>query len=337
MTAVMIGGEEFHILVEGSEGRPVLMLSNPLGTHLHFWDPQVPALLEHFRLVRYDSRGHGKTLAGDGHYALDQLGQDALAIADALGIAKFHWLGLSIGSVVGLWLLIHARSRIGRALLAGTAAQIPGPDMWNSRVQSARDFGMESVSAAAAERWFTKRFRETEPAKVERVLAMVRATEVQGYTAACGALRDMDLREAIRGITNEVLVIAGRRDLSTPPGMGALVASSIEGAKLVTLDAPHMSNIEDEGNFTKAVLDFLTAPASAAPKAPSGTAKPTKKAAAKVRAPMTAARKIPAKKAPPKGALPKQAAKKAGTRKSAKRSPAKNRNASKKAAIRVKS
>jgi 3-oxoadipate enol-lactonase len=95
---------------------------------------------------------------------------------------------------------------------------------------------MESVATAAAERWFTKRFRETEPVKVERVLAMVRATEVQGYTAACGALRDMDLREAIRGITNEVLVIAGRHDLSTPPGMGALAASSIEGAKLVTLE-----------------------------------------------------------------------------------------------------
>ncbi len=236
MTAVMVGGEEFHILVEGSERRPLLMLSNPLGTNLHFWDPQVPALLEHFRLVRYDSRGHGKTLAGHGHYAFDQLGHDALAIADALGIARFHWLGLSIGSMVGLWLLVHARSRLGRAVLAGTAAQIPGPDLWNSRIQSARDFGMESVATAAAERWFTKRFRETEPAKVERVLAMVRATEVQGYTAACGALRDMDLREAIRGITNEVLVIAGRHDLSTPPGMGALAASSIEGAKLVTLE-----------------------------------------------------------------------------------------------------
>jgi 3-oxoadipate enol-lactonase len=312
MTTVMIGGEEFHVLVEGSVIKPVLMLSNPLGTNLHFWDPQVPALLEHFRLVRYDSRGHGKTLAGHGHYAFDQLGHDALAIADALGIARFHWLGLSIGSMVGLWLLVHARSRLGRAVLAGTAAQIPGPDMWNSRIQFARDFGMESVATTAAERWFTKRFRETEPAKVERVLAMVRATEVQGYTAACGALHDMDLREAIRGITNEVLVIAGRHDLSTPPGMGALAASSIEGAKLVTLNAPHMSNIEDEANFTKAVLDYLTAPAAAAQMSPARKAKPK---AAKRKA---AARKISVKKALRKGALVKRAAKKAAGKKAAK-------------------
>jgi 3-oxoadipate enol-lactonase len=274
VTTIVIGGEEFNVLVEGSESRPALMLSNPLGTNLHFWDPQVPELLKHFRIVRYDSRGHGKTSADRGPYAIDQLGHDALAIAKALGIAKFHWLGLSMGSMVGLWLLIHARSRIGRAVLAGAAAQIPGPDMWNSRIHSARDFGMDGMSKAAAERWFTKEFRDAQLQKVDRVLAMVRATSVQGYAATCAALRDMDLREAMRGVTNEVLVIAGRHDLSTPPAMGGLIASSIKGAKLVTLEAPHMSSIEDETNFTKAVVDFLTAPETAAPMASSGAAKP---------------------------------------------------------------
>lgn len=260
MTVIMIGSEAFNVLDEGSESRPVLMLANPLGTNLHIWDPLAAALREHFRIVRYDSRGHGKTAAGHGPFAIEQLGHDALAIADALGIARFHWLGLSIGSMAGLWLLVHARGRIGRAVLAGTAAQMPGPDMWNNRIRSARELGMEAMATAAAGRWFTQRFRETEPIKVERVLAMVSTTAVQGFAATCAALRDMDLREDIRGITNEVLVIAGARDLSTPPSMGALVAGSINGAKLVMLDAPHMSIIEDEANFTKAVLDFLTAP-----------------------------------------------------------------------------
>ncbi len=260
MTAMMIGGEVFNVLDEGSQSKPALMLANPLGTNLHFWDPQAAVLLDHFRIVRHDSRGHGKTAAGHGPFAIARLGHDALAIADALGIARFHWLGLSLGSMAGLWLLVHVRGRIGRAVLAGTAAQMPGPDMWNNRIRSARELGMEAMAAAAAERWFTKRFRETKPAEVERILAMVRATAVQGFAATCAALRDMDLREAIRGITNEVLVIAGGRDLSTPPSMGAFVAGSINGAKMVTLDAPHMSSIEDEANFTKAVLDFLTAP-----------------------------------------------------------------------------
>ena len=297
MTIITIGGEEFNILVEGNESRQVVMLSNPLGTNLHFWDPQIPVLLKHFRIVRYDSRGHGKTLADHGPYSIEQLGRDALGITDGLGIEKVHWLGLSKGSMVGLWLLIHARGRIGRAVLASTAAQMPGPDMWNSRIQSAWDYGMEGPAAAAADRWFTKRFRHSEPAKVERVLAMVRATSVHGYVASCAALRDMDLREAIRDITNEVLVIAGRDDMSTPPGIGAMVARFIKGAKLVTLEAPHMSSIEDETNFNKAVLDFLTAPETVLTKA-SLRGKPATKMAATAETPAckTAARKALAKK-----------------------------------------
>jgi len=226
------------------------------------------------------------------------------------GISKFHWLGLSMGSTVGLWLLSHAPNRIGRAVLAGTAAQMPDPDMRNSRIHSVRNFGMEKTAEAAAERWFTKEFRYAEPAKVERVLAMVRATAVQGYAAACAALRDMDLREPIRGITNEVLVIAGRHDISTPPAMGALVASAIKGAKLVTLEAPHLSNIEDEGNFTKAALDFLTAPESVRTKAPSRARKAAKKAAPRQRpAKKPAAEKAAVKKTRIKAAAAKKASK----------------------------
>jgi 3-oxoadipate enol-lactonase len=237
-------------------------------------------------------------VASQGPYSVEGLARDALAIMDVLGIKRAHWLGLSMGSIVGLWLLVHARERIGRAVLASTAAQIPGPDLWNNRIQSARDTGMNGVAKAAAERWFTKTYRDAHPEKVEAVMEMVRTTPLHGYLAACAAGRDMDQREAIRNISNRVLVIAGRHDLSTPPGMGALVASSIEGAKFVTLEASHMSNIEDEANFTKAAVDFLTALETTAARPSPRPGAPAKTAAAK-KAPArkTAAKKAPAKKA----------------------------------------
>jgi 3-oxoadipate enol-lactonase len=301
MTDITIAGETFNVLIEGDENKEGLMLSNPMGTNLHLWDPQIPDLAEHFRVVRYDSRGHGASMADRGPYSIEGLGRDALAIMDALGVEKVHWLALSMGSAVGLWLLVHARERIGRAVLASTAAQIPGPDLWNSRIQSARESGMEGIATALAERWFTKHFRDTEPARVETVTAMVRATPLHGYLAALAAVRDMDQREAIRSISNKVLVVAGRHDPSTPPGMGALVASSIEGAKFVTLEASHLSNIEDAANFTKAAVDFLTAPETTAVRRPPRPRAPAKTAAAK-KAPArkTAAKKAPAKKAPRK-------------------------------------
>jgi 3-oxoadipate enol-lactonase len=227
-----------------------------------------------------------------------------------------------MGSVVGLWLLVHARERIGRAVLASTAAQIPGPDLWNNRIQSARDTGMNGVATAAAERWFTKTFRDANPEKVEAVMAMVRATPEHGYLAALAAIRDMDMREGIRSISNKVLVIAGRHDLSTPPGMGALVTSSIEGAKFVTLEASHMSNIEDEANFTKAAVEFLTAPEITAAKPSPRPRAPAKTAAAKkASARKTAAKKAPAKKPSGKKIPPKKLKTKAPTKKAAAKKP----------------
>lgn len=264
MTNMSIAGEDFNVLIDGGENKPALMLSHPLGANLHIWDPQLPALLTHFRVLRYDCRGHGASAASEGPYSLEGLGRDALAIMDAHAIEQVHWLGLSMGSIIGQWLLIHARQRIGRAVLASTAAHMPGPGLWNSRIQAARETGMDGIAAAAAGRWFTASFRDTHPGKVEAVLEMVRRAPLQGYVASCAAMRDMDQREAIRSITNKVLVIAGRHDLSTPPEMGAVAANSIEGAKFITLEASHISNIEDEANFTKAVIDFLTAPGAAA-------------------------------------------------------------------------
>jgi 3-oxoadipate enol-lactonase len=294
MAEIIVGGEAFNVLVEGDEGKEVLMISNPLGVNLRLWDSQMPELLEHFRIVRFDSRGHGASVANEGPYSIAGFGRDALAIMDALDIEKAHWLGLSLGAFVGQWLLVHAPQRVGRAVLASTAAQMPGPELWNERIQTARKTGMAGVAEIVAERWFTKGFRENHRDAVETVMAMLRETPLQGYTAACAAIRDMDQREDIRSITNKVLVIAGRHDTSTPPGNGALVASSIEGAKLATLEASHLSIIEDAENFVKAAIDFLIAVDS-----PARKAFPRRRSAA--RQPpshITPAQIIPAKTAP---------------------------------------
>ena len=370
MTEMTIAGETFNVVVEGEEDAPVLMLSNSLGTNLHMWDPQMPALLEHFRVVRYDARGHGSSVVSEGPYSIDQLGRDALAIMDELGLEKVHWLGISKGGMIGQWLLTHAPERIGKAVLANTAAQMGTAEMWNDRIRTVLDEGTEALAAASAERWFTRNFRESQPETVQTVTEMLRAIAPEGYAACCSAIRDMDQREAIRGITNPVLVIVGRHDPSTPPGMGALIASSIPHAKLVTLEAAHLSNLEDPENFNNAVIGFLTAeevPAEEEPqeeaaieerparrRAPAKRA-PAKKAAAKkapakktvakkavvkkavpgkATAKKAAVKKAPAKKAPVKKApVKKAAAKKAATKKLAvKKAPAKSAPA-KKAAL----
>src|SRR5579885_3255067 len=282
MTGIIVEGETFNVLSEGDEANPVLMLAHPIATNLSYWDPQVPAFLEHFRVVRYDCRGHGATRANDGPYSIERLGRDAIAILDALGIEKTHWLGVSMGGMVGLWLLINARERIGRAVLAGTAAQMPGPDMWNNRIRFARQNGMEAVAEASAERW----------------------------------------------ITNKVLLIAGRHDPSTPTGMSALIASAIEGAELVTLEAAHLSNIEDEANFTKAAIEFLTAPEVAAP-----VRAPRRRIARKAAARKGAAKKAAARKAGPRKGVRTAAVARKGSRKPAAKKTAGRRVTSKKGAV----
>lgn len=317
MTIMTIAGDAFNVLVEGEADKPVLMISNPLATNYRLWDPQMPALLEHYRVVRYDSRGHGNSVVSEGPYSIEGLGHDALAILDALEIDRVDWLGLSLGGIVGLWILANAPERIGRAVLANTAAQIFGPEVWNGRIETARATGMDRTAEIVAGRWFTEAFLNDHPEAVEPVLSMVRATPLQGYLAGCAALRDTDLREAIRSITRPVLVINGKYDLSTPPEFGALVADSIEGARIVTLEAGHISNIEDEKNFTRAVISFLTA-AEARPRAARGKkTAPKKTTPKKAAAKKTATKKAATKKAAAKTATAKTATTKTATAKAA--------------------
>lgn len=259
MARMIIAGDAFNVEVEGDAQRPALMLSNSLGTDLSMWDAQMPALLQHFRVVRYDSRGHGKSVADGRPISMAQLGRDALAIMDALGLEKAHWMGVSKGGMVGQWLLTHAGARIGRCVLANTSSHMPGLDGWNARIAAVHAGGMAAITPAVLARWFTPGFMERAPETMVRIAAMLHATPPQGYANCCAAIRDMDQRESIRGVAHDVLVIVGAHDPATPPEHGALLAVSIKGARLLSLEAAHLSNIEDEAGFTGAVVDYLTA------------------------------------------------------------------------------
>lgn len=256
---MIIGGAAFDVSVEGKDGAPVLVLAHSLGTNQHLFDRLMPELLRYFRVVRYDARGQGASRVSPGPYSIAQLGRDALAILDALQLEKVDWLGVSQGGCVGLWLLAHAPERIGRAVLANVGAQIGSPEMWNERIRNVQQKGLDSIAPMVLESWFTKNFREQHPEEVEHFWEMLLKTPADGYAGVCAALRDMDLREAMRSITHPVLVIVGRHDPITPPGVGALVASAISSAKLVTLETAHLSCVEDPAGFSHAAVEFLTA------------------------------------------------------------------------------
>ncbi|MDP3410871.1 3-oxoadipate enol-lactonase [Bosea sp. (in: a-proteobacteria)] len=253
-----IAGEPFNIRFDGPADAPVLMLSNSLGTNLSMWDPQIPEWSKRFRVLRYDSRGHGLSVATDRAFSIDTLGKDALAILDHFGIAQAHWCGVSKGGMVGQWLATNARERMGRLVLANTAAHMGPPSLWDDRIAMARSKGMDALVQGVLARWFSPRFREAEPATVARVGTMLTTTPAIGYATCCAAIRDMDQREAIRSVSNPVLVIIGTVDPATPPAAGHLIAQAIPGARTVELDAAHLSNLEQPEAFTTAVQDFLS-------------------------------------------------------------------------------
>lgn len=257
MAMMTIRGEEFHVRLDGDPGAPALLLSNSLGTNLAMWEPQLAEWARHFRVVRYDSRGHGRSSAADKPYSMALLAQDALAILDQLGIEKAHWCGLSKGGMVGQWLATHHGERLDRVVLANTGARMGPPELWNARIRSVRQNGMAGLVQPTLERWFTAAFRERDAATVASVSEMLATTPPLGYANCCAAIRDMDQRGPIRAVRNPVLVIIGSKDPATPPPAGHLIADTIPGAQRIELDAAHLSNLEQPAAFTAAVLNFL--------------------------------------------------------------------------------
>jgi 3-oxoadipate enol-lactonase len=248
-----------HYSLTGAADAPVVVLSNSLGTNFSMWDPQLSALERDFRVLRYDTRGHGESSVTRGPYTIEQLSQDVIRLLDALKLERAHFCGLSMGGITGMWLGAHAGSRFQKLILCSTAAKIGTLETWNARIEMVHKKGMEPVSAAVAERWFTPEFRARAPETVEVARRMIEASSPEGYAACCEAIRDADQRDTISSIRVATLVISGAKDPVTPPTDGHFLAERITGSKYVELDASHLSNIEASAEFTTSLTQFLAA------------------------------------------------------------------------------
>ena len=257
MPFVDCGGVQTCYEMSGDD-RPVLVLSNSLGTNLSMWDPQMPQLEQHFRILRYDTRGHGRSSVAPGDYTIEQMGRDVLGLLDALRLERVYFCGLSMGGMIGIWLGIYAADRLHRLVLCNTAARIGTREMWNARIAALRRDGMRSVASAVIERWFTPEFRAASPKKVAHAQQMLENSPAEGYAASCAAIRDMDQCDSVGRIAAPTLVIRGAKDPVTPAADAQFLVNQIRGAASVELNAAHLSNVEQPEAFTEAVISFLS-------------------------------------------------------------------------------
>lgn len=260
MPVVALAEGDLYYQLEGPVDTPVLVLSNSLGTDLHMWDAQMPVFTEHFRVLRYDTRGHGRSLVTDGPYSIEQLGGDVLALLDALGIAKASFCGLSMGGLIGQWLALNAPERIERLVLCNTAAKIGAPEVWNPRIDGVLAGGvqaMHDLRDASISRWFSADFAAAEAGKVEAIVGMLAQTSPAGYAANCAAVRDADFREQLGAIRVPTLIVCGSEDPVTTTEHGRFLQQHIASAELVELPAAHLSNVQADDTFSQRVLSFL--------------------------------------------------------------------------------
>ena len=257
MAFAELDGVRIHFEVAGEAGLPALVLSNSLGVNLSMWEPQVSALASHFRLVRYDTRGHGQSSIPPGPYTIAELGRDVLGLLDLLEIEQASFCGISMGGVIGQWLGIHAPGHIRKLILANTAARIGVEDVWNARIATVLSEGLGSIIPGTLERWFTPDFHAAHPETVAATSAMLQATSAQGYAACCAAIRDADFRTSMHQIAAPTLVIAGIHDPVTTPADSHFLAEHIPEARCIELRSAHLSNVEASGEFNAALLRFL--------------------------------------------------------------------------------
>ena len=245
--------------LEGPPSAPVVVMSHSLAANVGMWEDQMP-VLSGYRVLRYDTRGHGGTDAPEGDYTLEQLADDLFALLDALEMDRVHFVGLSMGGMVGQTAALRDAGRFRSLSLCDTSSRVPGEAkaLWSERMAAARAEGMESLVESTIDRWFSRDFQAAEPERVERVCEMVRSTPVAGYCGCCAAIRNLDLTERLAEIKLPTLLIVGEDDPGTPVAAHEVIRDRIEGARLVVIqDALHFSNVEQAETFNEALTSFL--------------------------------------------------------------------------------
>ena len=256
MPFTTVDGARIYWRCDGRDDRPALLLANSLGTDHALWEPVLPALVREFRVVRYDMRGHGASDTSPGEHSLERLGHDALAVADAAGLERFHFAGVSLGGVIGLWLAINAPKRLQRLVACHTAAYF-GPEGMTARIAAVKTGGMAAVADTVLGRFFTPRFIARADAAYASVRRTLLSLDPEGYIGCCAAVRDLDLRDSLARITAPTLVFAGSNDESTPPEKGREIAAAVRGAEYCELPCAHIPFHEQTSAFVARLLAFL--------------------------------------------------------------------------------
>jgi 3-oxoadipate enol-lactonase len=247
-----------HHRFQGPENAPVLVLASSLGTTLELWDANVDSFAAHFRVLRYDHRGHGRSPVPPGPYEVADLADDVLGLLDAHELGSVSWCGISLGGAVGLWLAANAPERLDRLVVACSSARFGPAEGWIERARIVRESGLDAISDAVVERWFTPRLRRDEPGLAERFRAMLEETPREGYAACCEAIAGWDLRDRLGQIRVPTLVVVAEDDPATPPEHGRLLAEGIPGAELATISgAAHLANVEQPEKLSQLVIRYL--------------------------------------------------------------------------------
>ncbi|WP_173912880.1 3-oxoadipate enol-lactonase [Acinetobacter sp. Marseille-Q1618] len=250
-------GKALAIQVDGLDHAPVIIFSNSLGTDHHMWDEQAAYFKENYKVVRYDTRGHGQSDVIE-NSTLANLGEDVLDILDALNIAKAHFCGISMGGITGLWLGINAADRFESITVANSAAKIGQTEAWLTRADQVEKHGLADLVKTTHTRWFSNQFDYQHDALAQRTIQSLAATSTQGYAESCRALAYADMRDDLSQISTAMLVICGEKDPVTTIQDGVLIHSQVQNGQLATIDASHLSNIECPEEFSQIFTKFIS-------------------------------------------------------------------------------
>jgi 3-oxoadipate enol-lactonase len=247
-----------HALVTGRESAPAVVLSASLGSTHRMWDAQLAALEQRFRVVRYDTRGHGQSPVPAGPYTIDELADDVIALLDRLGIERVHLVGLSLGGMTAMRVAARNPDRVDRLAVLCTAAQFPPETAWHERATTVREEGSGAVAAAVVQRWFTAEYLAAHDDIRAQSEAMVASTPAEGYAGCCEAIAALDLRAELGSITTPTLAIAGADDPATPPAKLDEIAAGVKDGRLLVIPhAAHLANAEQPDIVTSALIEHL--------------------------------------------------------------------------------
>ncbi len=251
---IQANGIDINYVFDGPQDAPVLMLSNSLASNLHMWDAQVEALASKFRILRADTRGHGKTEVTNPPYTIQLLLDDAIALLDALQIQKVHFCGLSLGGMIGQRFGAFHGDRLHSLTLCDTTSQMRDPSIWDERMKMAKERGMAGIQSATMTRWFTQNFLSSGGGVIKGIEEMIEATPLVGFLGCCEAIKEMNQVDILNKIQSPTLVIVGEDDQSTPLAAAQFLKENIEGSELVVIkSAAHLANVEQHEAFNVAL------------------------------------------------------------------------------------